>query len=584
MGTTIGHISLWNTPPREAETLLPGGKALVPRNSWTTLLHQDFCLRLDPFKLGRRLSKKQAAPVLSFTLFDSDTLALFLFIGGKQVLCHQISPEYQRLCKPERLMEAFHIDPACRLDLLHCLKDEDAEEQAGLLEAFLGIPLLIDWTWFDEHPDGDTADYPLMSIEAAAGLLKRRHVKNQTRAILLEERPGSAVALSAPSHFLFFPPGRRRGADICRLGPAGMETVISGAGMDFDRDIQLFQLPHGYAVGNHMLPTEDGREPAQRRLHSVEQEPLPDGTVTGPIWRLHQWCGVSTFDRNGAFLRHVVFPEPDIHILAPAADGGWFAESAQPDNPFSGERLLLGYSEDGRRLWSRPYLHGRLLLPHEGYLYTDIPLGGDSGDSPQNRLYKLDGKGRILAAGHKLPPPVLSAGEERLDATACLFQPDGSLQLLIDARHIPEEGAYLCELDAGLHPLHCRKLPGCPYFNRVHEDPGCHRLLLESYAAVTPLDLLSGIPGESLSLRSLACLWVDGRGRLYVQKHGSTLELYTPGFRLLSRHQLKGGIEQAYAAGGEAALVLTSTTDEHAALPLVRLYRIQDISCTQGSR
>ncbi|MCH5287992.1 MAG: hypothetical protein J1E43_11290 [Christensenellaceae bacterium] len=203
MGVTVSSLHIYSGEPVDPAL----GRFASFSPGWQTMLPSDIRPEDDLYGAARKLSKKAAAPVLVFRMFDSDELLFALFESGRTAAFFSTF-DYEAKKGIFRIPGLVGYPEGHKRRTAEILSCGDVELLAALLEEFFGVALMV---FADDAPD---------TLRRARGDELYRAFHEQERsirgkrapigALLVDEFPGklfsstfSEVDRSISNGFLF---------------------------------------------------------------------------------------------------------------------------------------------------------------------------------------------------------------------------------------------------------------------------------------------------------------------------------------------------------------------------------------------
>ena len=187
MGTTLANIHVMDvtdSEERQLLSLLPNAAAGRWSERFISLYSEEFTLE-SVGKIAKTLSKKLVCPVLLVWIFDSDAVGFTVYLNGKTIAEHILSPEgFGKMGNIPLFCDVLGLPAEDAARLRSVWKKGGAEEQLELTAMLLGLPLNNDCRILPDKQyfrDSETVDKWIAERPAPAS------VKSETKAIIIQE-------------------------------------------------------------------------------------------------------------------------------------------------------------------------------------------------------------------------------------------------------------------------------------------------------------------------------------------------------------------------------------------------------------
>ncbi|SFB35367.1 hypothetical protein SAMN05216249_12423 [Acetitomaculum ruminis DSM 5522] len=192
MGMKLCNMNIYN--PDKKEYKVPAGYSIYNiADGWDTILEDEAEFDFDAMaKIGKKLSKELALPVVTVMYFDDDIFELYVTKEGKKVAYHDVRIGNHFTKKIAVLVETLRLDEKDAKAFRYILKsDLDPEESIFKLSAICQLPFYID-SFIYQHSNGNIIPDKEEVLEEIKKEKKRNKI-TATKPELLEEFPGDVV-------------------------------------------------------------------------------------------------------------------------------------------------------------------------------------------------------------------------------------------------------------------------------------------------------------------------------------------------------------------------------------------------------
>lgn len=549
MGTTLGNLHLYTLDGQEAAKLKSfEHDVLRLSDGWISILDRSF--QTDAInKEAKRISKAVAAPVLSFSLFDDEYIAIRLWKDGRRIGEYTDYPTSSlRGGSAFEQNLGLNVEDMSRFRLI--LSCGDTWRKAELLEELFGVAFIVDTDCLEGGTESFVRHRSRELFDAYLAEKNRMNsIKNKTKAVLTQEIRAKIACLDG--NMLLSYPDENGVHPHDKIEPYILEngSLMPLLGDDIHAGIPVQILTNGRQVT------------VLKRLYDPEK-----GEVSWPL--------AVQYNLGGSRIRQIPLPDKIQRFSCMLADGSIIAQQVKDTQTQGwGRPWLLCIAADGSIRWRMALEGGQFdgdAYIHEGHIYVatqELRTG--------ITLYKVDFLGNILCERNF--PQVLGLDFRHLKQgrLLCIVREPAQQErncwsiMILDEKFATR---LSFGLPHGIWPvIHARFGGGL----LDEQEKNLYFTALDSKVVRVDLDALECHAEHIPGLCGLDCM--DQGGLLYCSQNNSTVCVLDRVLHLISRHPLKGSVCHMQPTG-TGVYVITSAGDSamwgKPEKCIVRVYRI----------